>query len=511
MNQTAPDTARLLRWMYLLIIAIAFAIACGRIASVQRVYEPAFYTDPARWPKTKPDANSMFGSNDRARWATIRALVHDGTYVIGQRDLAAPDSIRTDVSNPKSHWGIIFKTGEKEHGWATIDRVMDPETGKFYSSKPPLLSTLLAALYWVLFHLFNLSMIDQPTTVVRIILTLINALPFAGYLWLLMQVAERWGKTEWGKLYVLAAGAFGTTVSPFLITLQNHTVGTFAVMLAWWSVLCMWDKVSSKETPAWPHFVSAGFFSGFAFTMEMPALSFTAAAFVLLVWWCPRQTLLLFVPAAIVPVIAFFATNYIAIGQVRPIQSQFSSAWYRYEGSHWNPPAPGQPRKKGIDWAKDHESRAEYVLHVLVGHHGLFSLTPIWLLAFVGMIVGCWHGRDLWRQAVFREQADFPWFVQPIGLAITVVVLGFYVMNDASRNYGGFTNGLRWLMWLTPLWLTCLIPMADRLASSKAGRWVGGVCLAISIFSVSYQLWSPWRHPWIFDFMVEFGWSAYQS
>ena len=36
--------------------------------------------------------------------------------------------LRTDVSNPKSHNGIIFKTGLKEHGWATIDRVMNPDT-----------------------------------------------------------------------------------------------------------------------------------------------------------------------------------------------------------------------------------------------------------------------------------------------------------------------------------------------------------------------------------------------
>ena len=38
------------------------------------------------WPSTRPDANAMFGSNDRSRWATIRALVHDHTYVIGKRE-----------------------------------------------------------------------------------------------------------------------------------------------------------------------------------------------------------------------------------------------------------------------------------------------------------------------------------------------------------------------------------------------------------------------------------------
>lgn len=538
------DTTDLRRWMYHLIIAIAFAIACGRIASVQRVYEPAFHFDPNKkgafdvdaygkkgdtrplWPAARPDSNAMFGSNDRARWATMRALVHDGTYVVGKRDttlawaalfmakdpleaavlVQAGSAFRTDTSNPRSHSGVIFKAGFKEHGFATIDRVMDPETYEFHSSKPPLLSTILAGIYWVLFNVFGLSLIEEPTVVVRIILILVNALPFAGYLWLLTQLAERWGMTDWGRLYVVAAGAFATVVSPFLITLNNHTIGTFSVMLAWWSLLRVWDQVTQREMPAWQHFVAAGLFAGFAATNEMPALSFTAAAFVLLMWWAPRLTLALFVPMAVIPLAAFFATNHIAIGQLKPVQSEFESPWYRYEGSHWNPPPPGQ-KKFGVDWAHLSETREDYAFHVLVGHHGLFTLTPIWMLALVGMILGSLRFGAMWREAFFKEIGDFPWFVQPLGLALTVVVVAFYLVK--SNNYGGFTNGLRWLMWLTPIWLTCLIPVADWLAERRWGRWLGGILLAISVFSMSYQLWSPWRHPWIYDLMMQLGWPGY--
>ena len=534
---TSSETAQLRRWVYGLLIAIAFAIACGRIASVQRVYEPAFHRDLDKpgdrrplWPQTRPAPNSMFGSNDRARWATIRALVHDGTYVIGKRDVQtttlsavamfgvadplqtvvlaqAGYDLRTDVANPRSHQGIIFKDKEKEHSWATIDRVLNPDTLEFYSSKPPLLATLLAGIYWIILNVFGWSLIDNPTTVVRAMLLLVNALPFAGYLWLLTQVAERWGKTDWGKLYIVAAGAFATLVSPFLITLNNHTFATFSVMLAWWSVLCVWDKVCRREMPRWQHFVAAGFFASFAFTNEMPALAFAVAIFVLLLWWLPARTLLLYVPAALVPAVGFFATNYVAMGQLRPAQSEFGSAWYEYEGSHWKPPPEGQ-KKFGIDWAKYHESRAQYAMHVLVGHHGLFTLAPIWLLAVAAMLAACCRWRELMRQAVFRDGNEFPWFVQPLGLALTVVVIGFY-LSVQSRNYGGFTNGLRWLMWLTPVWLTCLLPMADRLAACRPGRWLAGIFLALSVFSVSYQLWSPWRHPWIFDLMLELGWPGY--
>jgi hypothetical protein len=86
-------------------------------------------------------------------------------------------------------------------------------------------------------------------------------------------------------------------------------------------------------------------------------------------------------------------------------------------------------------------------------------------------------------------------------------VILFYLA--ASDNYGGFTNGLRWLMWLTPMWLTCLLPMVDLLAENRWGRRFAYVLLAVSIFSVSYEPWNPWRHPWIYDLMIECGWRGY--
>jgi hypothetical protein len=548
----STDPKQLRRYVYGLMILIAFAINCGRIVSVQRVYEPAFHRDLDKkgdrrplWPGARPNPMPTFGSNDRARWATIFSLVHEGTYVIGkrepetivvsgatlfgttdplqaavlaqsgyfvrttgpitpaqkkQRDKAKAEGKRVPMT---SNHGILFKDG-----WQTIDAVLDPNTLDFYASKPPLLSTLLAGFYWVLFHLFGWNLDDNTATVVRTILLIVNALPFAIYLWLLARIAEAWGRTDWGKFYVVAAGAFGTMVSPFLITLNNHTVAAFAVMIALWSTLRIWRRVTQNETPSWYHFVSTGLFGAFAVTNELPALSFAAAVFVLLLWWRPWPTLLLFVPAALLVTVAYFGTNYMAVGSWRPVQTDFKGPWYQFEGSHWKI-LPKEDAKKGIDFAKNVETRATYVLHVLVGHHGLFSLAPIWLLAVIGMIVASCRVGALWRQAVFRTPNEFPWFIQPLGLALTVVVTGFYVMGDESRNYGGFTNGLRWLMWLTPIWLMCLLPVADWLAKSRVGRWLGGVCLAVSIFSVSYQLWSPWRHPWIFDLMIELGWPGY--
>ena len=95
-------------------------------------------------------------------------------------------------------------------------------------------------------------------------------------------------------------------------------------------------------------------------------------------------------------------------------------------------------------------------------------------------------------------------FVAPLTLAVSAAVIGFYLYR--SDNYSGFSLGLRWLMWLTPLWLVCLIPIADLLANWRVGRWFTYLCLAVSALSANYSPWNPWRHPWIYDLLVNAGW-----
>jgi hypothetical protein len=92
-------------------------------------------------------------------------------------------------------------------------------------------------------------------------------------------------------------------------------------------------------------------------------------------------------------------------------------------------------------------------------------------------------------------------------LYLSVVVIGFYLIK--THNYGGWTTGLRWLMWLTPFWLLTMLPVADRLACCRGGRLLAYLLLAVSVMSVSYRLWNPWRHPWLFDLMQALGWPGY--
>ncbi len=529
-----PSSSRSL--VYFLLITVAVSAVAGRILSATFVLEPRLHRGSADdrgriWPATRPAPLPIFGSNDRSRWATVRALVDEGTYVIGRRDrslvlatavapLGGTQPLEAAVlvqaayvyRAKRADHGIIF-----EDGWQSVDKVLHPATLEFYSSKPPLLSTLVAGLYWLLQNLLGWTFARHTTEVVRTILLLLNGLTFWVYLRLLARLVERYGRTDWGRYYVLAAAGFATLLSLFAITFNNHSVGTFCAAVALYGTVRIWEVRNSAgglplggQNPHAGWFALVGFFAALAVCNELPSAALAAALFVVLLCWYPRRTLLIGVPAALLPLAAFFLTNYLALGQLRPAYAELKSPWYQYEGSHWREPMPGEV-KRGIDWAK--ESRPIYAFHCLLGHHGLFSLTPIWLLAMVGMLWGCLSRRTP-ETAIEPDpraspvgSAQFPLFLYPLSFLVTVVVVGFYLVK--TDNYGGNSNGLRWLMWLTPLWLMCLLPIADRLAARRWGRGLGYLFLGWSVLSVNYQSWNPWRHPWLYDLFVALGWPGY--
>jgi len=520
-----------------LLIATAAAMATGRILATVRVYEPTLFKpdkptgDDIRsaWPTRRPNPMPTFSSNDRSRWATVRALVDDGTYVVGRRrpavdgavhGLAATDGLHLAAVLAASHETIGDKTYVDsgilfEDGWQTVDKVLHPTRQEFYSSKPPLLSTLVAGEYWVVEKLTGWNLRDNPFEVVRLILVTINVLPLILYLWLLARVAERYGNSDWSRLFVVVAGAFGTLVTPFVITFNNHSIAVVCTMVTLAAALRIWSD--GKASPAWLYAL-AGFSAGFTACNELPALAFAAGLFLVLLWRSPSNTLLWFVPAALVPLLALLATNYLALGQWRPAYSEFGGPWYQYEGSHWRA-VPGVVRR-GIDWAgspygKAQESRATYAFHLLLGHHGVFSLTPLFLLTAVGLGMRLLPADTSPK----RQRGDgpvagasglcpgLPWFLFPSTLALSLLVIGFYLVK--SDNYGGWSSGPRWLMWLTPLWLVTMLPALEWLERRRGGRAVAVVLLFLSLLSASYPACNPWHQPWIYNFLDAHGMIPY--
>ena len=77
---------------------------------------------------------------------------------------------------------------------------------------------------------------------------------------------------------------------------------------------------------------------------------------------------------------AFVVTQFLAFGQFTPVYEEFGTKSYNYEGSYWNTPLE-------MDWFNKYpEPTSTYLLHMTFGHHGVFSLTPIFLFSVFGAL-----------------------------------------------------------------------------------------------------------------------------
>jgi hypothetical protein len=294
---------------------------------------------------------------------------------------------------------------------------------------------------------------------------------------------ERFGTTDWGRVFSVAFICFGTFISTFAVTLTNHLPGVVSVTIAFY---CTVRIVYDQET-RWRYYAAAGFFSAFAVACETPALLFG----VLIGFWllCHqfRRTIFLFVPAALLVAGAFFATNYIAHQTFRLAYSRFGTEWYLYEyerggrilDSHWKNP-------KDLDSGEP--IRADYIFHSTIGHHGVFSLTPVWALSLFGLLFWLFDRR-------YGSMAAMILFT-------SLVVFAFYMMlPQEQRNYGGNTSALRWLLWLAPLWSVALVAAADRFSRNGFTRAIALACLIVSVMSAMYPVWNPWTMPWTYNML----------
>lgn len=415
----------------------------------------------------------FLSANDRSRWLTIRALVERGTFAIDE---------------------LVV-----EPGWDTIDAVAHPDaTGRMrlYSSKPPLLAVLCAGPYWLLHSATGWTLGNHPFELGRALMVLFGLVPLVVTMLYTFRLIDATGTTDWGRLWAAALAAGGTLLTTFAVVLTNHVpAAACTAASAWYLRRIRCDGVRSAGS-----FAAAGFAAGLAAAFELPALAWCAAVLALLAVTDARRTAWAALPAAALVAAAALGTNWLAHGTPVPAYAHRAGAdnWYDYAitlpngkvlTSYWRNP-------QGID--RGEASPAAYAWHALVGHHGIVSLTPAWLLVIPGLAALAARG----RRASPHERS-----LALAIAAVSAVVLAFYLTrSQADRNYGGVSSGFRWVFWLAPLWITAAVPAVDRLATHRLGRGCALVLLALSVVSVAYPTWSPWTPPWIWQWMAHAGW-----
>jgi hypothetical protein len=254
----------------------------------------------------------------------------------------------------------------------------------------------------------------------------------------------------------------------------------------------------------------------------------------------------------------------VALGELKLVYTEFGTESYRWEGSLWKTPL--ELDSLNLSWFDPQEAARRglvgepyriYLFHMTLGHHGFWSLTPIFFFSLLGLgrylsgggrflnaltwfvlLVAtgmaafylyeptAWHSGGrlhsyLWIflvvPALLALLALLSWLLilsrggPPMAacawmtVVLTVVLLAFYTWNPKARNYGGSTQGLRWLFWLVPFWLLALPRGVEGGQSRPWVRNLSLLALLFSVVSVGYAMRNPWSHPWILDALEHLG------
>jgi len=435
-------------------------------------------------------------ANDISRYCTVWALLERGTYAIDDCPWQKDTQDKVRKPDPFSK--------------------VSPAPEHFYSSKPPLLATLIAGVIYPFRAAVGVpldAVVEQkrlernvqkddpehpgsmifvkevpkpvawPAYVLYLkpAIILFNIVPYLIFLILYARILDRYAANDWAWFFSIVAASFGTLLFVFNSTLNNHTIAAYAAFFAIYALIGILD--ASDGASRWGRFAAAGFFGAFAVCNETPAALFGLALAGFLFARSPRLTLAAFTPAALIPLVAFFATQYLAFGQFKLVYEEFGTKSYTYEGSYWNTPLE-------FDWFNNHpEPTWVYLFHMTLGHHGVFSLTPVFAFSIVAAVRNTFgRGRPLRG-------------VSALTLALTVVMVGFYAWNPKARNYGGTTQGLRWLFWMIPFWLVVLPTGLAGGRDRKLVRWLAIAALVFSGLTVGYALRNPWANPWTNDLL----------
>ncbi len=303
----------------------------------------------------------------------------------------------------------------------TVDKVLID--GNFISTKPPVLSTLGALLvkieqfflpwsFTAAFISFGLVNVYYYSLLIIFVI-----LPFGLAVYLAERLLLQWDIKY--RYFLLSIFTFFSLWFVYLWRFTNHVITASFLFIGIYFYL-----IKNKPTPRL--IFLSGLFLSAAVVFELSVIVWYLVL-LFLWWWRERSRVVWYIVGSI----PFFALHlflsFISSGSLWPVYLRTSL--YQYPGSYWL-------RPQGID--NLHQPKLLYLFNLLLGTHGLFFYTPVYLFSLIGL------GRAL-RDKKFKISA----ILTIVGLLVFVL---FYWLK--TSNYGGVAYGLRWFIVLIPiLWL----------------------------------------------------------
>jgi hypothetical protein len=396
----------------------------------------------------------ILGQNDLSRFVAVDSLVNRGVMHIDASSWAQAK---------------IARDGRRYH--MLNDMVYNRRDGHLYSSKPPVLTLILAGVlegFEVLGAEFSFTgrAADRPTFLLTwLVIGSMSALAFYAFR---RRVARTLGGTEGDAATLLALG--GTLFLSYSVTMNHHTFTATLILLSFFLL----GMAGGEEEPPPSRFCLAGLLMGLAAVVDVGHGFIFSVAFASYIAFHRRswRSLLLFGAGGMAPLALHSAVQYSVWGSILPVQ--MIEGTKDYAASYWD--SPIGPDTWDIP-------RYRYWLLTLFSTRGLFVLSPVLLLGAAEL------ARDVGRGLRGEDvEAGYAALSVGFGIAFLLAYYGFV----APTNFGGSCFGMRWYIGFMPL----LGFYAARFyAAHRGSPRHRGLFYALGLISVAYALIGM-QEPW---------------
>jgi len=382
---------------------------------------------------------SLENANTGSRYATIESLVDHGTFHI-----------------------------DKSRYNRTIDKYT--VDGHFISSKPPTLPTIGAGVYWTYKQLTGKTIARYEGDVVRTVSFFTGGVGHIVFLIYFYRLCRLLFRRQMAVIVAMAGACFAYLGVGYATHINElSTAGALGICGLYYAA-----RIRLGQDPRPWHWPLAGFVLGLLPAIDLPGLAISGSIALYLFTVDRKKALLWFLPALLPGLIAHLLLVHEISGSFKPFY--LNKALKTHSQFYFRNPA-------GIDALR--EPKWLYAFNVLLGHHGLFSMTPLY----------CFGLYELVRSIKARR-----WLAESLVCAGSVVAFLIFVIWR-TRNYGGWCVGMRWLVPIMPLLLLYFGFWIDRV---RATRLLWGLVLlafSVSCFNVQDALSSPYQysvwHNWL--------------
>ena len=342
--------------------------------------------------------------------------------------------------------------------------------------------TLVAVLYKVAQTALPVSLAEAPIATTRLVMAMVNLPLLAIFLAAMSACIEKVGSSNWSRYCCVAIACFATMLLPLTSSLNSLLPAATATAVTMWLYLYVADRFEELFVLSPKHCAIAGF-------TAVLAGAFDVLAAVMIVPWLvlfarlDRDVVKQFLAGAGLGLA--FTIGSFAIGM---LGTKVQTGGFQ-EGSTLTAVSTVAEDAMVADSNVNEPStgRVSKALHSVVGHHGLFSLTPLWLLLPVAFT----RGMQL-EPAEFRRLTVVVIAVSIVGFLVS---LGFAFLGEGRSQQVYLSR----LVWMIPLWLLMLVPTIEELSDSRLGKLIVIALVSNCVLSAVFAFPAVSKSPWLLD------------